>query len=115
MGKQYLRTSWPGPIGQLLSGAFYQDEPVVFVPVVTPLLRPPEEVVCDLSADPCILLEFMLGISLRTVDACFVKSRPGPLSHARWLITAKRILILYTRMPEPSTVHKLLVQFIQTI
>jgi hypothetical protein len=57
----------------------------------------------------------MLGISLRTVDARFVKSRPSPLSHARWHTTATRILILYTRMPEPSTVHKLLVQFIQTI
>jgi hypothetical protein len=69
-----------GPIGQLLGGDFYQDEPVVFVPVATPLLRPPEEVFHDLSADQRIFLEFMLGISSGTIDVRFVKSRPGPLS-----------------------------------
>ena len=104
-----------GPIGQQLDGQFYQNMLVEFLPVRTQLPRPPADVVRDLSADQRILLEYMLGISSGVIEERFVYSRPGPLSHARWLTTATRILILYTRTPQPSNVLRLLVKFIQSV
>jgi hypothetical protein len=104
-----------GPIGQQLGGDFYRHEPVNFVPVPTTLIRPPENVIQDLSTDQRLLLEYMSGISAGNIDVRFIKFKPGPVNHARWLTTAIRILILYTRTAEPTGVHKLLVQFIQTI
>ncbi len=80
--------------------------------MATPLLRPTADVEQGLSADQCSLLEYMLGISSGTIKELFVKSRPGLIGHPRWLTTAKRILILYTRTPEPSKVLMLLVKFI---
>jgi hypothetical protein len=104
-----------GPIGQQLGGDFFKDEPVNFLPVQTSLQRPPAIVEKDLSTDQRILMEYMLGISSGGIDERFVNIRPGPLSNARWLTTATRILILYTRTPAPSNVHRLLVQFIQRV
>lgn len=37
---------------------------------------------------------------------------PGPLSHARWLTAANRVLRLYASVITPSDEHKLLVSFI---
>lgn len=74
--------------------------------------RPPEDEVKDLSDDQRLLLEYVFGIDSGHIDDKFVKRKPGPLSHSRWLTTATRILILYTRTVEPSDTLKILVTFI---
>jgi hypothetical protein len=57
----------------------------------------------------------MIGVSSGTIPRGFVHKKPGPVCHARWLTTATRILMLYTRTVAPSSVFTLLVKFIQTI
>ena len=65
-----------------------------------------------LSDDQRLLLEYMFGISEGKVDDKFVFRKPGPLNHSRWLTTAIRIMILYTRTMEPSKTLVILVHFI---
>jgi hypothetical protein len=101
------------PIGRLLDGdELYQMDPVQFEPVPNGFASPEAEEVVDLSDDQRILLEYMVGISTGKVDEKFVKRKPGPLNHSRWLTTATRILILYTRTLHPSETLKVLVTFI---
>lgn len=102
-----------GPIGKLLDGdELYRSDPVNFEPVECGFERPEPADIEDLSDDQRILLEYMFGVSSGSVDDKFVMRKPGPLCHSRWLTTAIRILILYTRTVDPSETLKLLVLYI---
>jgi hypothetical protein len=114
-GKTLSGNRFSGPIGQQLMLDTYTSDPVDFQPVSTTVVRPPDDVVRDLSNDQRLLLEYLLGVSSGAVDESYIKRKPGPVSHARWLTTATRILILYTRTEEPSDVLKILVQYIQRV
>jgi hypothetical protein len=65
-----------------------------------------------LSDDQRLLMEYMFGVAEGKIPDKFVYRKPGPLNHARWLTTAVRILILYTRTLEPSETLKVLVNYI---
>jgi hypothetical protein len=65
-----------------------------------------------LSDDQRLLMEYMFGITEGKVPEKFVYRKPGPLNHARWLTTAIRILVLYTRTEKPSETLKVLVNYI---
>jgi hypothetical protein len=65
-----------------------------------------------LSDDQRLLLEYMFGVAEGKIPDKFVHRKPGPLNHARWLTTAVRILILYTRTLDPSDTLKVLVHYI---
>jgi hypothetical protein len=115
-GKTLSGNKFSGSIGQQLSDAeLHMKRPVKFEPVPTSVEPPPKDIMADLSNDQRILLEYMLGVSSGEVAEEFVYRKPGPVSHARWLTTASRILMLYTRTEEPSDVLRLLVLYIQRI
>ena len=102
-----------GPIGKLLDGdELYRSAPVRFEPVECGFERPEPADIEDLSDDQRMLLEYMFGVSSGSVDEKFLMRKPGPLCHSRWLTTAIRILILYTRTVDPSETLKLLVLYI---
>jgi hypothetical protein len=105
------RHLWYRTIGQQLSG----DELHMKRPVPTSIEPPPSAITAGLSNDKRILREYLLGVSLGEVVEEFVYKKPRLVSHARWLTTASRILMLYTRTEEPSDVLRLLVLYIQRI
>ena len=94
---------WTGPIGIQFSEDTYLKPAVLFRPVSSPLQRPPDDVVKDLSADQRLLLEYVMGISDGAIHARIMHTRPGPVSTARWITCAQRILVLYTRDLEHSS------------
>lgn len=53
-----------------------------------------DEVVCDLSRDQRLLYEYENGISSGVVNERFATHKISPLSHARWLSLATRLLYL---------------------
>jgi len=102
-----------GKIGeQLDDDCLYRNDPVQFEPIPLGFGRPDPKDIEGLSDDQRILLEYMFGVGCGTVDEKFVKRKPGPLNHSRWLTTATRILILYTRTVSPSETLKVIVTFI---
>lgn len=115
-GKTLSGNKFSGPIGQQLSAEdLHQRRPVNFERVPTNIERPPQQILEDLSNDQRILLEYMLAVSSGEIPENFVNRKAGPVSHARWLTTATRILMLYTRTVEPSPVLKQLVMYIQRV
>jgi hypothetical protein len=113
------KTSGPGqsagPIGQAISGKLYQAPVVNFTPIPTKLTPIDKNVEKDLSRDQALLRGYMTGIACGKIDSHFVNKIPGPVFHARWLTTATRILILYSREPEPSPNLCTIVRFIQEV
>jgi hypothetical protein len=102
-----------GKIGELLdSDDLHRKDPVQFEPIPLGFDRPDNVDNEGLSDDQRILLEYMFGIGCGKVDEKFVKRKPGPMNHSRWLTTATRILILYTRTVSPSETLKVIVTFI---
>jgi hypothetical protein len=102
-----------GKIGeQLDDDDLYRKDPVQFEPIPLGFERTDPEDIEDLSEDQRLLLEYMYGVGCGKVDDKFVKRKPGPLNLSRWLTTATRILILYTRTLMPSETLKVIVTFI---
>jgi hypothetical protein len=102
-----------GEIGQQLDEVdLYRTDPVQFEPIPLGFGRPDPSDIEGLSDDQRLLLEYMFGIGCGTVDEKYVKRKPGPVNHSRWLTTATRILILYTRTLSPSENLKVIVTFI---
>jgi hypothetical protein len=111
-GKTLSGNKFSDSIGQQLSDAeLHMKRPVNIEPVPTSLKPPADNIMADISNNQRILLEYMLGVSSEEVAEEFVYRKLGPVSHARWLTTASRILMLYTRAEEPSDVLRLLVLF----
>jgi len=115
-GQTVSGTKFSGPIGQQIGqDDLHTRDVVAFEPVTTSVIRPAADILHDLSNDQRLLLEYMLGISSGTVAENFIKRRPGPLNHARWLTAAIRILMLYTRTVHPTDTLRLLVKYIQAV
>jgi hypothetical protein len=114
-GKTISGNKFSGPIGQQLGEDIHQKDCVNFEPVPGKLVMPDREILRDLSDDQRLLLEYSSGVSTGKIYENFVHRKPGPVSHSRWLTTATRILYLYTRTAEPSSVLKLLVRYIVNV
>lgn len=104
-----------GPIGEAILESIHNFPITKFAPVPTTLQSMDRKVEKDLSGDQALLRGYMLGIAAGQIDPQFVKKVPGPVFHARWLTKALRILILYTREPEPSSNLCMIVKFIQEV
>ena len=102
---------WTGPIGSQFSEDTCLKPAVPFRPVSSHLQRPPDDVK-DLSADQRLLLEYVMGISDGAIPPRIMHTRPGPVSTARWLTSASRILVLYARDLELSSEMRRIVNFI---
>ena len=115
-GKSVSAKKFSGPIGQQIGREdLHTSDVVAFEPIPTVVVRPQPEVLNDLSNDQRVLLEYMLGVSCGTVAAKYVNRKPGPLNHARWLTTAIRILMLYTRTLNPTDTLTIMVKYIQAV
>jgi hypothetical protein len=66
----------------------------------------------DLSTDQKLLYKFCISIMEGNCSESLAQRKPGPISHARWLTTALRILRLYIGTPVPSTILQDLTAFI---
>lgn len=106
---------WTGPVGQRLHDNIYLETPVKFQPVASPLQRPSEDILSDMSNDQRLLLEYVLAINSGTIPNRFVYHKPGPAVQSRWLTTAIRIQIIYTRTSEPTPELLRIVTFIQQV
>ena len=71
-----------------------------------------DEVLDTLSTDQRLLYEYVVGIANGRVETRFAQRKIGPMSSARWLTLAIRILALYVRGKITSEAGKQLVHFI---
>lgn len=100
-------TSYTGPIGKALGKC--EDLPVVkFNPIDCDI---PSIVKVDVSSDQQYLYDMAC---VRTGNCSQDQSlkKPGPLSHAKWITTASRILRLYVATDNPSPELKAFVTFV---
>jgi hypothetical protein len=103
-----------GPIGRVLDDEdLHKRNPVDFVPIPVGCVRKPEDdSLEELSDDQRLLMEYMFGVASGTIEKKYLHRKPGPLNLSRWLTTATRILMLYTRTEDPSPTLTALVTFI---
>lgn len=106
---------WTGPVGSRVNDDVYLKRPVAFQPLPSPLVRPGEEVVEDLSSDQRLLMEYVLAISSGNIESRFRYHRPGPAVLSRWLTCATRFCIIYTRTEKPSPELVQIIKFIQQV
>jgi len=106
---------WTGPVGKHLHEDVYLETPVKFKAIASSLQRPREDILSDLSTDQRLLLEYVLAIHNGTIPNRFVYHRPGPAVQSRWLTTAIRLCIIYTRTLEPTPELLRIIKFIQQV
>lgn len=97
-----------GPIGRQLNGC--EKLPVVNFDSIQCVI--PEIDRKLLSKDQQYLFDISTAIKSGNCPEDLSIRDPGPLSHARWLTAANRVLRLYASVITPSDEHKLLVSFI---
>lgn len=114
-GKTVSGNKFTGPICQHLGEDFYKEDTLNFEPIYSPLQRPPDAILKDLSVDQRLLLEYAIGISTGHIPDKFAKRRPGPVCLARWITTALRLLMLYARTAEPTKEMRMIVLYIQRV
>jgi hypothetical protein len=69
----------------------------------------------DLSTDQNYLLAITTAVSTGVLSNDLAMQQPGPISHARWLTTACRILRLYVATRHPTKELNILVTFIMKV
>lgn len=69
----------------------------------------------ELSTDSKYLYQMANAISNGEVPADLCHTRPGPLSHARWLTKANRLLRLYVTTKDPSNNLRILATYIMKV
>ena len=93
---------WSGPIGKQLENCenlpFLRNFRRIYSPL--PLLSDKEK--SDLSTDQNLLYRMCEAINAGTIDDNLGNRKPGPMSHARWLTAALRVLFLYVTTPNPT-------------
>lgn len=114
-GKSSCGNKLSGPIGSRIDGNIHFKPVVNFEQVESSLQEPPAEIMKDLSNDQQLLLQYVLSISRGHIPTALLYKKAGPCNQARWLTTALRFLILYTRDPEPSANFKKIVKFIMQV
>uniref|UniRef100_A0A8D8THB2 Uncharacterized protein n=1 Tax=Cacopsylla melanoneura TaxID=428564 RepID=A0A8D8THB2_9HEMI len=85
----------------------------VVIPLPADTVLPTNE--DDLSTDQKYLLRIMKAVSSGTCSEDLAKTKPGSMSHSRWLTTANRILRLYIATENPSANIQTLANFIMNV
>lgn len=106
--------TYSGTIGKLLLNC-EDKNPVKYeaIPLPTDVNFPTN--VDDLSTDQKYLLKIMNAVSSGICSLELANTKPGPMSHSRWLTTANRILRLYVSTEVPSENLKTLATFIMNV
>lgn len=107
--------SFAGPLGQLAKGDIHLLNICTFTPIGSSLPDLPDTVWKDLSLDQKILYQYVKAISRGEVPDNLKTKKCGPINHSRWLTLATRLLILYTRTPDPCAGLTTIVTFIQQV
>ena len=107
-------TCFTGPLGKRCKKDIQNELQVSFEVVESTITDGfiPSAVLKELSNDQRLLYEYCKGIGCGRVDERWAVRKIGPLSHARWLMLATRILCLYTRDNKPSSNLTKLVHYI---
>ena len=66
----------------------------------------------DLIRDQACLYKIIKAIQTGVIDKTFLREKPGPMSHARWLTTACRICRLFVSQDQPCEELHLLTSFV---
>ena len=104
-------TSYSGPIEKQLTEC--KTLPVTnFRPIAVdlPVMNPK-----DLSKDQQYLYEICQAVSSGDCPTDLSNRDPGPISHARWITTANRLLRLYVGTKKPSAGLRIIVLFLQKV
>uniref|UniRef100_A0A8D9A187 Uncharacterized protein n=2 Tax=Cacopsylla melanoneura TaxID=428564 RepID=A0A8D9A187_9HEMI len=104
--------TYSGEIGKLLVDCEL-SELAEYDPI--PIDLPDVTNIEDLSTDQKYLLKIMIAVSSGICDEDLLKTKPGIMSHSRWLTTANRILRLYVSSNDPSETLKTLATFIMKV
>ena len=104
--------SFAGPLGAACKEDVHLLDLVTFSPIFSTVEELPPEVWKDLSSDQKLLYRYVIAIRDGMVPPSLISLRCGPINHSRWLTLATRLLILYTRTPNPCDGLKTVVQFI---
>jgi len=116
-GRSTGPNSFTGPLGIMCSKDLH-DMPVCnFQPIEGSIgsSNVDGELNKDLSSDQRLLLEYCRMIAIGKPSSPWAYRKIGPLSQARWLTLAIRLLCLYTRTDSPSSALIVLVTFIVKI
>ena len=110
-------STFSGPLGKLCAGNHHSLPQVAFAPMKGSLdnITFADEVVSDLSRDQRLLYEYVKVISSGAASERFATHKIGPLSHARWLTLATRLLCIYTRGICPTEHEERLSQVVKFI
>lgn len=101
-------TTFKGPIGTELNNC----EKLPLVKFASVECEIPDIDRSILSKDQQYLLDISSAVQSGICPIDLSHREPGPLSHARWLTMANRILRLYVSVEYPSDEHKIVVHFI---
>lgn len=113
-GKTKGPRQFAGLIGQHLEKA--EQYPILSFPKLTFKNMPSNfESVKDLSYDQSLLLKYAEAISTGYSGPTLGNCKPGPISHARWLTTASRILRLFMSTNRPEDNLRKLANFVMTV
>ena len=66
----------------------------------------------DLIRDQACLYKIIKAIQTGVIDKTFLREKPGPMSHARWLTTACRICRLFISQDQPCEELHLVTNFV---
>ena len=104
--------SFAGPLGAACKEDVHLLDLVTFSPIFSTMEEMPPAVWKDLSSDQKLLYRYVMAIWDGMVPPSLISLRCGPINHSRWLTLATRLLILYTRTPNPCDGLQTVVQFI---
>ena len=98
-GKTDSRNTFKGPVGKLLPNVENFSLRSTFQPIGSELkdqtITLPECIVSDLSSDQKMMYFAWKSVLEGTLNIDLLSLTPGPLSHARWLTLALRVLLLW--------------------
>ena len=98
-GPTTSKDGYQGPVGKLLSTVESMDYNPGFraMPGGQDLISIPDEVLKSMSTDAQVCYRLVQAIKSGNLPTDLQEIKCGPLSHARWLTTAQRIVYLWTR------------------
>lgn len=110
--------AYKGPIGKAIAGDLTTLPVVNFQPIPGKVVRPPQEVIDDMSSDQKYAIDMacLIQEGIHLLDDERFRTLPtkqtGPLDHARWLMLGNRIMRLYISTKNPSDTLKRMVYIV---
>lgn len=108
-------SAFSGPLGKRASQENVHEAPIVKFDLIESEIESldlTEEVIKDLSTDQYIMYGYWKIITTGKDLGNITSRKIGPVMHARWLTLATRLLCLYTRDANPSSVLKDITKYI---